>query len=206
MCDWKGEPTGVALFLFCEWRRQSDISEAFPKHFFWSHIIMDTNNMASPFDISSQFPRIPQQILELQIQQQLQAQANVTYPCVADVMYIQQQFTNQAPPTLIIPPTTIPMYPGYAQVPPGPGFTVNSNTPKYTQLLAVIEEMSKDLRPAYGGSRTSSERFKRGIAQARILLRECLLETERINSRNWRQCHTLCIYIPFLAVSRFFCE
>jgi hypothetical protein len=86
---------------------------------------------------------------------------------------------------LIIPPTTIPLYPGYAQVPPGPGYTVNNNVPKYTQLLAVIEEMSKDVRPAYGGSRNSAERFKRGIAQARILLRECLIETERPNaSRN----------------------
>ena len=141
---------------------------------------MDANNIPVSFDITSQLPRIPQQLLDQQIQQQLQS--NVTYPCVADVMYIQQQFTNGSAPTLVIPPTNIPLYPGYGQVPPGPGYSVNSNTPKYTQLLAVIEEMSKDLRPTYGGSRTSSERFKRGIAQARILLRECLLETERSNS------------------------
>lgn len=78
-----------------------------------------------------------------------------------------------------IPATAIPLYPGYAQVPPGPGFTVNPFDSKYTQLLAVIEEMGKDLRPTYSGSKTSAERFKRGIAQARILLRECMTESDQ---------------------------
>lgn len=50
---------------------------------------------------------------------------------------------------------------------------------KYAQLLAVIEEMGKDVRPSYSGSRTSAERLKRGIVNARILVRECLMETER---------------------------
>lgn len=53
------------------------------------------------------------------------------------------------------------------------------NMPKYQQLLAVIEEMSKDLRPTYSGSKTAQDRFKRGIAQARILLRECMHETNQ---------------------------
>lgn len=50
---------------------------------------------------------------------------------------------------------------------------------KYAQLLAVIEEMGRDIRPTYTGSRSSTERFKRGIVHARILVRECLMETER---------------------------
>uniref|UniRef100_T1PBA2 Cyclin-dependent kinase 2-associated protein n=1 Tax=Musca domestica TaxID=7370 RepID=T1PBA2_MUSDO len=50
---------------------------------------------------------------------------------------------------------------------------------KYAQLLAVIEEMGRDIRPTYTGSRTSTERLKRGIVHARILVRECLMETER---------------------------
>ncbi|XP_022235210.1 cyclin-dependent kinase 2-associated protein 2-like isoform X2 [Limulus polyphemus] len=54
---------------------------------------------------------------------------------------------------------------------------------KYTQLLAVIEEMGKDIRPTYAGSKSSAERLKRGIVHARILLRECLMETER-NARS----------------------
>ena len=50
---------------------------------------------------------------------------------------------------------------------------------KYSQLLAVIEDMGRDIRPTYSGSRTSAERLKRGIVHARILVRECLMECER---------------------------
>ncbi|XP_055374857.1 cyclin-dependent kinase 2-associated protein 1 [Condylostylus longicornis] len=50
---------------------------------------------------------------------------------------------------------------------------------KYAQLLSVIEEMGRDIRPTYTGSRNSTERLKRGIVHARILVRECLMETER---------------------------
>lgn len=153
---------------------------------------MDVN--IAPYDITSQLPRV-QQMLEQQVllaaaaqqqqQQQLSTQSSqqgpITYPCPADTLYIQQQFASGAAPTLVIPPTTIPLYPGYAQVPPGPGF-VYSNKSKYSQLLTVIDEMGKDLRPTYSGSKTSCEKFKRGIAQARILLRECLAEHERAQS------------------------
>lgn len=50
---------------------------------------------------------------------------------------------------------------------------------KYAQLLNVIEEMGREVRPTYAGSRSSAERLKRGIVHARILVRECLIETER---------------------------
>ena len=100
-------------------------------------------------------------------------------PLDADLAYIQQAFASGAPASLVIPPTHIPLYPGYIQVSPGPGFVVNQNTSKYNQLLAVIEEMSKDLRPTYLGSKTSTERFKRGITQAKILIKECMAENER---------------------------
>ncbi|KAK0162022.1 hypothetical protein PV327_008399 [Microctonus hyperodae] len=50
---------------------------------------------------------------------------------------------------------------------------------KYVQLLNVIEELGRDIRPTYAGSRSSAERIKRGIVHARILVRECLVETER---------------------------
>jgi len=50
---------------------------------------------------------------------------------------------------------------------------------KYAQLLAVIEDMGKDIRPTYAGSKTSTERLKRGIMHARILVRECLMECDR---------------------------
>ncbi|KAJ8948803.1 hypothetical protein NQ314_008351 [Rhamnusium bicolor] len=50
---------------------------------------------------------------------------------------------------------------------------------KYAQLLGVIEEMGREVRPTYAGSRSSAERLKRNIVSARILVRECLVETER---------------------------
>ena len=50
---------------------------------------------------------------------------------------------------------------------------------KYSQLLAVIEEIGKDIRPTYAGSKSSAERLKRGIVHARILVREALMEAER---------------------------
>ncbi|XP_030754369.1 cyclin-dependent kinase 2-associated protein 1-like [Sitophilus oryzae] len=50
---------------------------------------------------------------------------------------------------------------------------------KYAQLLNVIEEMSREVRPTYAGSRSSAERLKRNIVSARILVRECLIETEK---------------------------
>ncbi|XP_041364418.1 cyclin-dependent kinase 2-associated protein 1-like [Gigantopelta aegis] len=50
---------------------------------------------------------------------------------------------------------------------------------KYNQLLAVIEDMGRDIRPTYAGNRTSAERLKRSIVHGRILVRECLMECER---------------------------
>lgn len=55
----------------------------------------------------------------------------------------------------------------------------DNSVSKYAQLLSVIEEMGKEVRPSYSGSRSSAERLKRGIVHARILVRECLMEAER---------------------------
>lgn len=49
---------------------------------------------------------------------------------------------------------------------------------KYSQLLDVIEEIGKDIRPTYSGSKSSAERLKRSIGLARILIRQCIMETE----------------------------
>lgn len=50
---------------------------------------------------------------------------------------------------------------------------------KYIQLLDVITELGRDIRPSYAGSRSSTERIKKGLMHARVLVRECLVETER---------------------------
>ncbi|KAM8961056.1 cyclin-dependent kinase 2-associated protein 1 isoform 1-T1 [Pelodytes ibericus] len=54
---------------------------------------------------------------------------------------------------------------------------------KYAELLVIIEELGKEIRPTYAGSKSAMERLKRGIIHARGLVRECLAETER-NARS----------------------
>ncbi|WKX98192.1 hypothetical protein Q1695_013681 [Nippostrongylus brasiliensis] len=49
-----------------------------------------------------------------------------------------------------------------------PGPQVVGGT-KYQQLLAVIEELGKDIRPTYTGNKICAERLKRSIAHSRIL-------------------------------------
>lgn len=61
-------------------------------------------------------------------------------------------------------------------------FPVNSDT-KYTQLLSVIQEIGKDIKLTYAGSRSSIEKLKNEILHARHLIKDCLLETE-VNSRH----------------------
>ncbi|KAI1290046.1 Cyclin-dependent kinase 2-associated protein 1 [Halotydeus destructor] len=123
-------------------------------------------------------------VQNVQQPQMLNVQAEVDKPTpigngmfLASNTHMQQIFASGAPPTMVIAPTQIPLYPGYSQVPAGPGYVQDKTGTKYTQLLAVVEEMSKDLRSTYSGSKASSERFKRGIAQARIMLRECMHES-----------------------------
>ncbi|XP_048825759.1 cyclin-dependent kinase 2-associated protein 2-like [Brienomyrus brachyistius] len=70
--------------------------------------------------------------------------------------------------------------------PPSMGFVQPvkiSQGSTYSELLAVIEEMSREIRPTYAGSKSAMERLKRGIIHARALVRECLAETER-NARS----------------------
>lgn len=55
---------------------------------------------------------------------------------------------------------------------------------KYNQLLAVLQDMDKDIRPSYAGSKSSIERLKRGIVHSRVLIREALAEIERSSHRN----------------------
>ncbi|XP_053204743.1 cyclin-dependent kinase 2-associated protein 1-like [Panonychus citri] len=94
----------------------------------------------------------------------------------------QQNFLTGGPPTLVVSQSNIPLYPGYQTIGTN-NHNINGNggnqTSKYNQLLAVIEEMSRDVRPIYSGSKTSTDRFKRGMIHAKVLIRECILELER---------------------------
>lgn len=57
------------------------------------------------------------------------------------------------------------------------------NHSRYQQLLTIIDEMGRDIRNTYLGNKNSSERLKRAIASARILVKDCQLECER-NTKN----------------------
>ena len=37
---------------------------------------------------------------------------------------------------------------------------------KYAELLAIIEELGKEIRPTYAGSKSAMERLKRGTSWA----------------------------------------
>ncbi|XP_054574017.1 cyclin-dependent kinase 2-associated protein 1-like [Eptesicus fuscus] len=65
---------------------------------------------------------------------------------------------------------------GYTQ---GTGNSQGSQS-KYAELLAIIEELGKEIRPKYTGSKSVMERLKRGIIHASGLVRECLAEMELI--------------------------
>ncbi|XP_028640105.1 cyclin-dependent kinase 2-associated protein 1-like [Grammomys surdaster] len=58
--------------------------------------------------------------------------------------------------------------------------TGNSQVPqsKYAELLTIIKELGKEIRPTYAGSKSALERLKGGIINARSLVRECLAEME----------------------------
>ncbi|KAF7633069.1 hypothetical protein Mgra_00007563 [Meloidogyne graminicola] len=43
----------------------------------------------------------------------------------------------------------------------------------------MIDELGKDIRPTYNGNRNCQERLKRGIVQARLMVRECMAELEK---------------------------
>ncbi|KAM9660288.1 cyclin-dependent kinase 2-associated protein 2 isoform 1-T1 [Trichechus inunguis] len=58
---------------------------------------------------------------------------------------------------------------GYVQAMKPPGAQGSQST--YTDLLSVIEEMGKEIRPTYAGSKSAMERLKRGKqAQAHLAL------------------------------------
>jgi hypothetical protein len=59
-----------------------------------------------------------------------------------------------------------------------------ANQSKYNHILSVLQDMEKDIRPSYAGSKSSIERLKRGIVQSRLMIRETLAEIERESAMN----------------------
>ena len=65
----------------------------------------------------------------------------------------------------------------------GVGVKPQSSGARYQQLLSIIDEIGKDIRPVYMGNKNSVERLKRAIASARVLVKDCQIECER-NTKN----------------------
>ena len=51
---------------------------------------------------------------------------------------------------------------------------------KYSHLLQVIDEMGRDIKPTYVNNKNAAERLKKNIHSARILVRDCVAELERV--------------------------
>uniref|UniRef100_A0A914HSD4 PDZ domain-containing protein n=1 Tax=Globodera rostochiensis TaxID=31243 RepID=A0A914HSD4_GLORO len=63
---------------------------------------------------------------------------------------------------------------------------------KYQQLLMVVDELGRDIRPTYNASRNAQERLKRSIIQARVMVRECMAELEQQRKQQQQQQQTNC--------------
>ena len=72
------------------------------------------------------------------------------------------------------------LHPGISQV----ERLVASESSSYVQLVAVLQELGREVRPTYAGNRASSERLRRGIAHARAPVKETLAECERAAAAN----------------------
>lgn len=59
----------------------------------------------------------------------------------------------------------------------------SQNQQKYSLLLATIEEIGKQIRPAHTGNKNAVEQMKRHIAFAKLLIRELLSQVD-INLNN----------------------
>ncbi|XP_031448501.1 cyclin-dependent kinase 2-associated protein 1 isoform X2 [Phasianus colchicus] len=119
-----------------------------------------------------------------------------TLPCAIKLLSLPHRSRSAPAGSVHSPSTSMATSAQYRQLindygPPSLGYTQgiqgtsSSQVPqsKYAELLAIIEELGKEIRPTYAGSKSAMERLKRGIIHARGLVRECLAETER-NARS----------------------
>uniref|UniRef100_A0A8C7G5S5 Cyclin dependent kinase 2 associated protein 2 n=1 Tax=Oncorhynchus kisutch TaxID=8019 RepID=A0A8C7G5S5_ONCKI len=76
--------------------------------------------------------------------------------------------SNHTPPGSSVPSPSLPsnFRPAFSDFgPPSMGFVQPvkvSQGSTYSELLSVIEEMSREIRPTYAGSKSAMERLKRG--------------------------------------------
>ncbi|KAF4090795.1 hypothetical protein AMELA_G00055950 [Ameiurus melas] len=93
---------------------------------------------------------------------------NISTPSHQPEPGIQQRRSCGSSPSLPSASTFRPAFSDFG--PPSMGFVQPvkvSQGSTYSELLSVIEEMSREIRPTYAGSKSAMERLKRGIIHAR---------------------------------------
>eukprot|EP00117_Sycon_ciliatum_P021895 scpid89336/ scgid19048/ len=53
---------------------------------------------------------------------------------------------------------------------------------RYHALMVAVEEIGRDIKPAYAGSRIAMERLKKSIGQCRLLVKETSQDTRKVSS------------------------
>jgi len=102
----------------------------------------------------------------------------------AAMLQFQQQLGNQGNPSSLSSSSSL-LANSFSQSPsmlPAQHMqssSIKANHTRYQQLLSIVDEMGKDIRNTYLGNKNSTERLKRSIASARILVKDCQLECER---------------------------
>lgn len=110
-------------------------------------------------------------------QQQLQQQQAFFQAVIKHQQKQEQQQQQQlarlsADITTTVTPVPLSTHsPPISQQPPSSASSSSSSAAglaKYAQLLSVIEEMGRDIRPTYANGRSSCERLKRSIMHAKV--------------------------------------
>lgn len=60
---------------------------------------------------------------------------------------------------------------------------INGLQARYSVLLGIIEEIKRDIRPIYAGSKIAAERLKRNLNLAKLEIRNCSQELERCDGQ-----------------------
>lgn len=105
----------------------------------------------------------------------IQTATNLQIQQLQNKKQLQQQQQAAANLTRISADITTPL----SSLPAGTSFSYNGSSQnnqaananglsKYAQLLSVIEEMGRDIRPTYANGRSSGERLKRSIIHAKV--------------------------------------
>ncbi|UXI23361.1 Isocitrate dehydrogenase [Sarcoptes scabiei] len=129
---------------------------------------------------SSPGPNIPQQFHQqfpqVSMINQSQYMANLLQQ--NDISNVIQNSLASGVPTLDLP-TIFSYLGGGVPLNDGPKNSKNILEYKYGKLLEVVQEIGRDVRPLYTGSKPASDRLRRQINQARCLVRECLMELDK---------------------------